>query len=108
FKRKAKLLGLKKLAYHERNVPLVGASMKYEYSEAIALVKKTFGNLDPQFVEFVEAFAKNGHYDVYPSKGKTGGAFCISINKSLPTYILLNHKDQLESVLTLAHESGLP
>lgn len=106
FKRKAELVGLKKLAYHERNVPLIGASMKYEYFEAIALVKKTFENLDPQFAEIVEAFAKNGQYDVYPSKGKTGGAFCISINKNLPTYILLNHKDQLESVLTLAHESG--
>jgi oligoendopeptidase F len=106
YKRKAELMGLKQLAYYERNVPLPGASMEYDFPEAMKLVKKTFKNLDPEFENIVNMFLRNGQYDVYPSKGKTGGAFCTSINRNLPTYILLNHKDQLESVLTIAHESG--
>jgi len=106
YKRKAELMGVKQLGYYERNVPLPGASMKYEFPEAMKLVQKTFKNLDPKFEEIVDTFLRNGQYDVYPSKGKTGGAFCTSINRNLPTFILLNHKDQLESVLTIAHESG--
>ncbi len=106
YKRKAELMGVKKLAYYERNVPLPGASMKYEYPEAMAFVKKTFKNLDTEFETIVETFVKNGQYDVYPANGKSGGAFCTSINRNLPTYILLNFKNQLEDILTIAHESG--
>ncbi len=106
YKRKAELMGVKKLAYYERNVPLPGASMKYEYSEAMKFVRKTFKNLDPVFENIVKTFAENGQYDVYPANGKSGGAFCTSINRNLPTYILLNFKNQLEDILTIAHESG--
>jgi oligoendopeptidase F len=44
--------------------------------------------------------------DVYPRQGKQGGAFCAAASVSLPTYILLNHTDRLQDVLTLAHETG--
>lgn len=106
YKRKAELLGLKKLGYHERNIPLPGAKKTYTYEEAYALVEKTFNGLDPFFGGVVNRYAKDGQYDVLPSKGKSGGAFCASLSKNLPTYILLNHKGQLDDVLTLAHESG--
>src|SRR5690606_34227717 len=51
-------------------------------------------------------FVNEGLIDVYPRKGKRGGAFCAHHNKTLPTYILLNHTDKLRDVTTLAHESG--
>jgi oligoendopeptidase F len=43
---------------------------------------------------------------VYAKQGKSGGAFCITIAKNLPTYILLNFNEKLNDVLTIAHESG--
>ena len=103
---KANHLNQKSLGYHERNVPLGKTGKEYEYKDAICLIKRTFKNLDPQFYNIVEKFEEYGHYDVYPKKNKSGGAFCISISKNLPTFILLNHKDKLNDLLTIAHESG--
>lgn len=106
YKYKAKSLGVKQLGYHDRHVPLGNATKGYQYSEAMDIVKKTFYSLDKEFGDIVERFQLNGQYDVYPQKGKSGGAFCINVSKSLPTYILLNHNMKVNDVLTIAHESG--
>lgn len=107
YKIKAELLKQNKLAYYERNVPVLTEEKTYSYEDSFKLVRKVFGNLDPEFKKYLENFSKNGQYDVFPQKGKSGGAACISMgNKRYPTYILLNHTDKLYDVLTLAHESG--
>lgn len=106
YRKKAKLLNQKKLAYHERNIPLKSVDMNIPYEKSIEIVKQIFGDLDIDFKQIVGNLEKSGRYDVYPRKGKSGGAFCISVNKNLPTYILLNHSNKLEDLLTLAHESG--
>ncbi len=106
YAKKVKLLGLKKLGYHERNIPLKGVDVKYTYEDGMKLVKDTFSSLDTQFGEILDGFLKDEIYDVYPKESKSGGAFCISVSKSLPTYVLLNHTDKLNDVLTIAHESG--
>lgn len=106
YKRKAELMGQKKLVYYERNVPLKGNHKEYSYYESLELVQKIFNNLDEEFGEIVKRYIANGQYDVYPKEGKSGGAFCASMKKDLPTFILLNHKNKLTDVTTLAHESG--
>lgn len=106
YKLKAKLLKQKKLKYYERNVPVLTKEKSYSYIDTINIVKQVFGNLDLEFKEHINNFSINGQYDFFPKKGKEGGAFCISVGKKYPTYILLNHKEKLEDVLTLAHESG--
>lgn len=103
---KAKLMGLKKLAYHERNIPYGIAEKEYSFEETLALVKKVFARLDPEFESIVTRFAENGQYDVYPHKGKRGGAYCTAIWPGYPTYIMLNHTNRLQDVKTFAHESG--
>lgn len=103
---KAKLLGQSKLEYHERNVEYGEVTQKYSYEQAYELVMKTFTQLDPEFAQIFESFAKEGTIDVYPKSGKRGGAFCAYWLISQPTYILLNHTDRLNDVLTLAHELG--
>ncbi len=106
YKIKAKMLSQNKLRYHERNIPVTSEQQIYDFPESISLVKKVFGNLDTEFKDIVKKFEKEGSYDVFPREGKSGGAFCINISKSLPTYILLNHTGRLNDVLTIAHESG--
>ena len=106
YKMKANMLGQKKIGYHERNIPITSEQQIYDFPESISLVKKVFGNLDREFEDIVKKFEKEGSYDVFPREGKSGGAFCINISKSLPTYILLNHTGRLNDVLTIAHESG--
>ncbi len=42
---------------------------------------------------------------MYPSVGKRGGAYCWGAY-GLPTVVLLNHTNNFNSVMTLAHEMG--
>lgn len=106
YKFKAKLLGVKRLAYYERGVPFGKAREFYSYREALKLVHKVFSNLDPEFGEILKKFSENGNIDVFPKTGRAGGAFCAHNLITLPTYILLNHTNRLRDVLTLAHEAG--
>jgi oligoendopeptidase F len=78
---------------------------RYTFSESLKLVRDAFGALDPKFCEIVDTYAHNGQLDVYPKRGKSGGAFCSHLH-GLPTYILLNHVDTFNSFTTLAHEAG--
>lgn len=103
---KAKQLNQRHIKYYERNIPLGDIDLEYKYDEAMDLVKDTFKNLDTEFYNIVSNFEKNSQYDVFPREGKSGGAFCITVGKDLPTYILLNHSNKLNDVLTIAHESG--
>ncbi len=103
---KAKLIGVKKLQYHERNVPYGKVDNKYSYEESIKLVGKVFKELDEEFYKIFLKFTNEGRFDVYPKKGKSSGAYCFHTTKNLPTYILLNHEGRLREVLTIAHESG--
>lgn len=106
YQKKAQLLGQKHLAYYERTVPAGKISKQYTFDEAIDLVKDTFNGIDPQFGDIVSTFEALGQYDVYPKKGKSGGAFCLSWGRDFYPYILLNFANRLEDVLTIAHESG--
>jgi oligoendopeptidase F len=106
YTKKAQLLGIKQLGYHERNVLMPNADVKYTYEQAMHIVGDVFNGIDLIFFNLFSDFEKSGAYDVFPKQGKTGGAFCISMNKSLPIYILLNFKDKLSDILTIAHETG--
>jgi len=106
YKLKAKLLGQPKLAYHERNVPIGRIDKKLSYDESVNLVQKVFTGLDPEFRAIFDRFQEAGQFDVFPQKGKSGGAFCASGLLSHPTYIMLNYTDRLNDALTIAHEVG--
>lgn len=103
---KAKLLGVDKLDYNDRNIEYGEVDKKYEFSEAVELVNKVFSDLDPEFSNIFKKFLSDGLVDVFPKKGKGGGAFCAGDRLTNSTYILLNHTDQLRDVVTLAHEVG--
>lgn len=104
---KAKLMGQDKLAYHERNVEYGAVEKEYDFPDASQLVHEVFTDLDPEFGEIFARFLENGQIDVYPYKGKRGGAFCAGQwSLAIPTYIMLNHTNKLRDVATLAHELG--
>lgn len=108
YKLKAKLLGVEKLEYHERSVPVsfTEKSKKYSFEDSCKLLRKVLSNLDNEFVDIFDNFLEKGCIDVYPKKGKRDGAFCAYNKLNHPVYILLNHTDELKDVLTLAHEVG--
>jgi len=103
---KAKLMGVRKLQYHERNVEYGHIEKSYPYGKSIKLIERVFKKLDTTFTDILTRFRENGQFDVYPRRGKASGAFCMHHLISQPTYILLNHTGKLHDVLTLAHELG--
>jgi oligoendopeptidase F len=103
---KAKLMGVEKMAYHERSVPFGKVDKTYSFEDGAALVHKVFTDLDQEFADALKRFLENGQIDVYPSKGKRGGAFCVYWQVDQPTYVMLNYTDKLRDVETLAHEMG--
>ncbi|MEX0910314.1 MAG: M3 family oligoendopeptidase [Candidatus Paceibacterota bacterium] len=103
---KAKLFKKKKLDYHERNVPFGQLKKEYTYQDSLKLVDKVFYQLDPEFHQHFQNFTLNKQIDAWPQAGKTGGAFCAYNRPSSPVYILLNHTNELQDVLTIAHEAG--
>ena len=103
---KARLLKVRKLAYHERNVEYGKMARRYPYPTSVDLVRRVLGKLDPEFADIFAGFVHNGQIDAYPKKGKDSGAFCMHHLMVQPTYILLNHTGKLHDVLTIAHELG--
>jgi oligoendopeptidase F len=103
---KAKLFGQNQIGYYERAASYGEIDKKYTWEESKRLVKKVFSKLDSEFLEIFDDFLQNKRIDVFPKKGKRGGAFCIHNSIKLPTYILLNHTENLDDVTTIAHEIG--
>ncbi len=106
YKLKAKLLGVKKLKYYERNVPIGNTTTTYPWPAATKLVEQSLTQLDPEFGAIFKQFLDEGRLDVYPAAGKSSGAFCASNLLTQPVYVMLNHTNELRDVLTLAHEMG--
>jgi oligoendopeptidase F len=105
YKTKAKLLGEKKLTYADRAAHVGTVKTKIPFAKAVEVVREVFGELDGQYALIFDRLLANGQTDVYPKRGKSGGAFCAS-GVNVPTMVLLNHIDNFESLKTLAHEMG--
>lgn len=106
YKLKAKLLGVKKLQYHERLVKYGSRDKKYSFDEASKLIYEVFGDLHEYFASYFKDSLTSGRVDVYPRKGKRDGAFCTWHGKHLPVYVLLNYTGKLRDLSTIAHEFG--
>lgn len=106
YAQKAKMLNKPTLKYNERNLEIGEVSSSYNWEESVILVRNVFEQLDPEFASILSSLVDNGQVDVFPRQGKRGGAFCSGNLISQPTYVLLNHTNKLNDVLTLAHEMG--
>ncbi len=104
---KRKVLGLDKFHMYDVYAPLIGElDRKYEYEEAVEEVLRTAEVFGDEYYSTLKAgLLELGWVDVYPSKGKRGGAFSSGCPGCEP-YILLNYTDSFDDVSTLAHEAG--
>lgn len=103
---KLQLLKKKKFNYEERSLGYGKFQKKYSYTDAVDIVRKAFARIDQSFVDIFDDFVAEGKIDVYPQKGKRGGAFCISHGLHLPVYVMLNFTESARDIATLAHEMG--
>ena len=101
-----KLLGVSELHYYDVYAPLSEAGDKrYTYEEAQELVLKAVSPLGKEYADTVKKAFAEKWIDVYPNKGKRGGAYSSGTYDSNP-FILLNFTGTLDSVSTMAHEMG--
>ncbi len=105
YKLKAKLLKENKLEYSDRAAKVGEIKVKLTFDDTLKILRSAFEKVDPAYVEILDRYMENGQVDVFPKKGKRGGAFCSS-NIGLPTFVMLNHVDNLKSLKTFAHEMG--
>ncbi|SDS20239.1 oligoendopeptidase, pepF/M3 family [Paenibacillaceae bacterium GAS479] len=106
FERKAKLLGVEKLDWHDITAPLGTSTKKISYDEACASIKEQFAGFDPKLAEFAEMAFKDGWVEVEDRPGKRPGGFCASFPVSAQTRIFMTYSGTVDNVSTLAHELG--
>lgn len=78
---------------------------KYPYEEGVRLIKEALKPLGDEYSEILNTAFTDRWIDVYPQKGKKGGAYSFGSYDTYP-YVLMNYTDDLDSVSTLAHELG--
>ena len=101
-----KIMGVDALHMYDVYTPIVAdADAEISYDEAKANVLEALAVLGKDYTDVLEEGFNNRWVDVYENTGKRGGAYCTGSGWPHP-YVLLNHKDNLDSMFTLAHEMG--
>ena len=101
-----KLLSLDELHYYDLYTPLTGSSgRQYTYEQAQQMVLEAVRPLGDSYSKIVREGFSSRWIDVYPNRGKSGGAFSSGTYHSNP-YIMTNFTGTLDSVSTIAHEMG--
>ncbi len=105
YKFKASLLWRESFTYSEKLLKYGSVSQQYSFEEAVELVRQTLKKWDSELLNIFNKSLEDWCIDVFPHKGKHGGAFCTDSSKWSPTYILLNFTNKLRDVSTIIHES---
>ena len=103
---KKKFLGLEDIHMYDLYVPLTESfDMKIPYEEAQEIVLNALKPLGEEYLGLIKRAFEENWIDVYENEGKQGGAYSWGSYDSHP-YILMNYKDDLNSLFTLIHELG--
>ena len=100
-----KLLGVEELHFYDIYTPLVkDLDKEITFAEAKQNVYEALAPLGEEYRAILKEGFENRWIDVYENEGKRSGAY--SAGTTVHPYVLLNHKDNLDSEFTLAHEMG--
>ena len=101
-----KLLGVDELHMYDVYTPIVAdAAGNIDFEQAKATVLDALSVLGEDYTDLLREGFENRWIDVYENAGKRGGAYSSGSSRPHP-YVLLNQKDTLDSMFTLAHEMG--
>lgn len=105
-KLRKKLLGVDELHMYDLFAPLVDEyKMDISYDEAKKTVKESLKPLGEKYLDALQEGFNDRWIDVYENENKRTGAYSWGAYGTHP-YVLLNHKDNLNSMFTLTHEMG--
>jgi oligoendopeptidase F len=99
------VLGVDRLRPYDVWAPL-GPPVEVPYEQAVEWICAALVPLGEEYVETVRrACLVDRWVDVYPTEGKSGGAFSSGVQGTWP-FIVMNYDDTATSLGTLAHELG--
>ena len=100
-----KLLGVDELHMYDLYTPIVAdVDVEISFEEAKKNVMAAVSVLGDDYQAILKEGFDNRWIDVYENVGKRSGAY--SAGHKVHPFVLLNHKDTLDSEFTLAHEMG--
>ncbi len=102
-----KVLGLDELHLYDMYVPLTkDIDIRMPYSDAEDIIVRSVAPLGNDYQKtLAKGFKEQRWVDRYENESKRSGAYSSGCYDSMP-YILMNYKDMLRDVCTLAHEAG--
>ena len=101
------LLQLDELHLYDLYTPIVkGFRMDLPYEKAFDLVLEGLKPMGEDYIAKLKEARDNRWIDVFPSTGKSSGAFSSGSLREVHPYVLLNHNNNLDSAFTIAHELG--
>lgn len=101
-----RVLGVDALHLYDIYTPIISkVDFKIEYDEAKEMVTNALSVLGDDYQNNIKSAFSERWIDVFETEGKRSGAYSWGTYDSKP-YVLLNHKNNLDSMFTLAHELG--
>lgn len=105
--RKAELLGLPGLAWHDLAVPYSpGHPQPIGYAEGCRLIVDELRTVDPNLADFAQLAIEQRWIEAEDRPGKMAGAFAPDFPHSRQARIFMKYGGTIDSVTTLAHELG--
>ncbi|MFC7440535.1 M3 family oligoendopeptidase [Laceyella putida] len=104
--RKAKLLGLDKLSWHDVQAPLPGNKQTVPYTEAAQFIIEQFHQFNPDMAAFARMAFEKGWIEAEDRPGKRPGGFMTEFPVSGESRIFMTFSGTPNCVSTLAHELG--
>lgn len=103
---KREVMGLPEIHIYDIYSRLVPSyDKKYTFEKAKNIVLEALSVLGDDYVNNLKKAFDERWIDIYPNKGKTGGAYERGCYKTHP-YVLLNFNGKFNDVSTIAHELG--
>ena len=100
-----RLLGVDELHMYDIYAPMVsGASRVIPFDEARSIVYSALAPMGEEYRAIIREGFDNRWIDVYENVGKRSGAYMNGV--VVHPFVLLNQKDNLDSMFTMAHEMG--
>jgi oligoendopeptidase F len=102
-----KILGVTELHLYDMYVPLMpSADIKMDFKTAVDLVIESVAILGSDYQNILSKGLKEHRWvDRYENKNKRSGAYSSGSYDTMP-YILMNYKNIIRDLFTLAHEAG--
>ncbi|MEI7025002.1 M3 family oligoendopeptidase [Paenibacillus sp. y28] len=104
--RKAKLIGVEKLGWHDVEAPVGNSAKHYSFDEAADMIVTQFRRFSPKLAEFAQMAFDERWIEAEDRPGKRPGGFCTAFPASGQTRIFMTYAGTASNVSTLAHELG--